>query len=77
VESFGGKAVFDATNPLRFEAEGQPSSVLDIGHTDSAGESVQRWLPDARVVKIFNIVGNPHIVNPDFPQRMPLSESRL
>jgi predicted dinucleotide-binding enzyme len=28
---------------------------------------VQRWLPDARVVKAFNTVGNAHMVNPSFP----------
>jgi predicted dinucleotide-binding enzyme len=70
VESFGGKVVLDATNPLRFDTEGQPP-VLDIRHTDSAGETVQRWLPDARVVKAFNVVGNPHMVNPDFPDGKP------
>jgi predicted dinucleotide-binding enzyme len=69
-ENFGGKVVLDATNPLHFDAEGQ-LPVLDIGHTDSAGESVQRWLPEARVVKAFNIVGNPHMVNPDFPDGKP------
>jgi hypothetical protein len=28
---------------------------------------VQRLLPEARVVKAFNIVGNPHMFKPDFP----------
>lgn len=60
-----GKVVIDATNPLAF-AEGAPPG-LAVGHTDSAGEQVQRWLPDARVVKAFNIVGNAHFVDPDFP----------
>jgi predicted dinucleotide-binding enzyme len=69
-ENFSGKLVMDATNPLRFEAEGQPP-VLAVGHTDSAGESVQRWLPGAHVVKAFNIVGNPHMVDPDFPEGKP------
>lgn len=64
-ESFAGKVVIDASNPLVFEAEGKPP-VLTVGHTDSGGEQAQRWLPNARVVKAFNIVGNPHMVEPDF-----------
>jgi predicted dinucleotide-binding enzyme len=63
--NFKGKVVLDASNPLAFERQGQPP-VLVLGHTDSAGEQVQRWLPEARVVKFFNIAGNPHMVNPDF-----------
>jgi predicted dinucleotide-binding enzyme len=68
--NFAGKVVLDATNPLRFEAEGTPP-VLAIGHTDSGGEQVQRWLPQARVVKAFNIVGHVHMVNPSFPEGKP------
>lgn len=63
--NFKGKVVLDTSNPLAFERQGQPP-VLVLGHTDSAGEQVQRWLPEARVVKWFNIVGNPHMVKPDF-----------
>lgn len=60
-----GKVVIDATNPLVPQKEGPPA--LALGHDDSAGEQVQRWLPDARVVKCFNIVGNASMVKPDFP----------
>lgn len=63
--NFKGKVVLDVTNPLGFEQEGKPP-VLVLGHTDSAGEQVQRWLQDARVVKWFNIVGNVQMINPDF-----------
>lgn len=65
IENFEGKAVFDVTNPLLFEPNQPPK--LALGHTDSAGEQVQRWLPGARVVKVFNIVGNKHMVDPKFP----------
>lgn len=60
-----GKVVIDATNPLVIAPGAPPALVL--GHTDSGGEQVQRWLPAARVVKAFNIVGSAHMVQPQFP----------
>ncbi|MGB7953661.1 MAG: NAD(P)-binding domain-containing protein [Candidatus Nitrosopolaris sp.] len=63
--NLAGKVVIDVINPLDF-SKGMPPR-LAIGHTDSAGETVQRMLPDSKVVKTFNIVGNPHFIHPDFP----------
>jgi predicted dinucleotide-binding enzyme len=63
--SFKDKVVMDVTNPLVF-AEGKPLA-LALGHTDSGGEQVQRWLPGAKVVKAFNTVGHAHMVDPKFP----------
>ncbi len=62
-EQFAGKVVLDTTNPLDFSS-GAPR--LAIGHTDSAGEQVQRQLPGAFVVKVFNTVGHAHMFRPAF-----------
>jgi len=64
-ENLTGKVVIDATNPLQFSDDGPPS--LFVAGDDSLGERVQRWLPDSKVVKAFNIVGNTLMVDPDLP----------
>ena len=68
-ESFAGKVVIDAMNPLDFSGGFPPK--LAINGEDSLGERVQRVLPDASVVKAFNIVGNPYFVDPGFSEGQP------
>lgn len=60
-ERFAGKIVMDATNPLE---EGERGPRLAIGFSDSLGERIQRALPQAHVVKVYNTVGNPLMVDP-------------
>jgi len=66
-DNFKGKTVIDTVNPLDFST-GAPR--LAVSGT-SAGEAVQKWLPGAHVVKAFNIVGNAHMVDPQFPGGAP------
>lgn len=64
-KNFSGKIVIDATNPLDF-SKGVPPA-MTMGHTSSLGEQIQNLIPDAKVVKAYNIIGNAHMINPQFP----------
>lgn len=66
--NLSGKIVIDVTNPLDF-SEGAPKLIL--GHDNSAGEQIQKWLPESYVVKAFNIIGNPHMFMPEFKNGPP------
>ena len=59
-----GKVVIDTTNPLEFST-GKPG--LFVGWNDSLGEQIQRAIPDAKVVKAYNIVGNTLMIDPELP----------
>jgi predicted dinucleotide-binding enzyme len=63
-DEVAGKVVIDTTNPLEFST-GKPG--LFVGWNDSLGEQVQRALPEAKVVKAYNTVGNTLMVDPDLP----------
>lgn len=58
-----GKLVIDVTNPLDFSS-GKPQ--LALGFPNSAGQSIQQWLPDAKVVKALNIITSSRMVDPKF-----------
>ena len=66
-KNLAGKIVIDATNPLKYDPGSPYAKGLERGWSDSGGEQVQRWLPDAKVVKAFNIVGNSLMVDPKLP----------
>jgi predicted dinucleotide-binding enzyme len=68
-DNFSDKIVIDAMNPLDFSAGFPPK--LAISGEDSLGERVQRALPEAKVVKAFNTIGNPYFVDPVFSDGAP------
>lgn len=68
-ENFSGKVVIDTMNPLDFSGGFPPK--LSIAGDDSLGERVQRALPEAKVVKAFNTIGNPYFVDPSFRDGRP------
>ena len=67
-DNLAGKLLLDPTNPLDVST-GTPR--LALGHTDSAGELVQRLLPQTRVVKAFNVIGAHLMVQPQFADGVP------
>lgn len=66
--NLAGKVVIDASNPIEWTT-GKP--VLAIGFDDSLGETVQRLLPGAKVVKAFNTIGYGLMVHPKLPDGVP------
>jgi predicted dinucleotide-binding enzyme len=66
VNNFSNKVVIDTTNPI---AEAAPTNgVLHFFTTleESLMEKIQKLVPDAKIVKAFNIVGNAFMYKPNF-----------
>src|SRR5690606_37882389 len=61
-QPFAGKVVIDTTNPLDF-SRGYPD--LSIKGEDSGGETLQRLLPEARMVKAFNTTTSALMFRPE------------
>lgn len=70
-EHFFEKTVIDATNPIA--AVPPDHGVLKFFTTleDSLMEKIQQLLPDTKVVKAFNSVGNAFMYKPKFPGGTP------
>lgn len=63
-ENLKWKTVVDLTNPLDFSGGTPPKFAATVGN--SLGERVQKALPDSNVVKAFNSIGAPIMVDPIF-----------
>jgi predicted dinucleotide-binding enzyme len=61
-DALDGKVVIDTSNALDF-SQGFPPSLF-VSNTDSLAEQLQRELPEARLVKMFNTMANEVMVNP-------------
>jgi 8-hydroxy-5-deazaflavin:NADPH oxidoreductase len=60
--ALSGKVVIDTTNALDF-SQGFPPSLF-VSNTDSLSEQLQRALPEARLVKMFNTMNNQVMAHP-------------
>ncbi len=67
--NFAGKIVVDVTNPLDFSHGSTPR--IASTPENSAGAQVQKWLPDSKVVKAFNIVNAYTMIQPKREEGMP------
>lgn len=71
IENIGQKIVLDTTNPI---ADAPPTNgVLHFFTTleESLLEKIQKLIPNAKLVKVFNIVGNASMYKPNYPDGKP------
>ena len=64
IENFKNKIIVDVSNPLDFSKGMPPSLVPEFTNTNSLGETIQKLLPDADVVKTLNMVNYEVMVDP-------------
>lgn len=69
LENFKNKTVIDITNPLDFSSGVPPKFSVTYGN--SAGEQIQNWLKDSKVVKAFNTVSASIMINPKLEEGNP------
>jgi uncharacterized protein YbjT (DUF2867 family) len=61
-DAFKGKLLIDVTNPIN--GFGPTGPEYSVGWNSSGGEKIQAWLPDAYVVKCWNIIGHAFMIDP-------------
>jgi predicted dinucleotide-binding enzyme len=65
-KNFSGKTVIDTTNPISAEAPVNGVLQFFTANNESLMERLQKVLPNARIVKAFNSVGNAFMYKPNF-----------
>lgn len=65
-ENFTGKVVLDTTNPIKKAPPVNGVLQFFTGPNESLLEVIQQELPEAKVVKAFNSVGNASMYKPDY-----------
>lgn len=70
-DSFAGKTVIDATNPISEAPAANGVLEYFTGQNESLMERLQQLAPEASFVKAFNSVGNAFMINPQFPDGKP------
>ena len=68
---FTAKPVIDATNPLSDDPPVDGVLQFTTGPNESLAEKIQAKIPGAYVVKAFNSVGAPRMINPQYKQGIP------
>jgi predicted dinucleotide-binding enzyme len=71
VKNFSGKIVIDTTNPIAAAPPDNGVLKFFTSLDDSLMERIQKQLPDAKIVKAFNSVGNAFMYKPQFPGGTP------
>lgn len=69
--NFSGKIVIDPTNPIAKEPPVNGVLKFFTDQNSSLLERIQEALPEARLVKAFNCVGNAHMYKPEFNGQVP------
>ncbi|MCL6417368.1 NAD(P)-binding domain-containing protein [Aestuariirhabdus sp. Z084] len=62
-ENIAGKTIIDVSNSLIFGEQGELPR-LEIGNTESVGETLQKLFPTAHIVKALNNIQHSLMVNP-------------